>query len=94
MARISFRCSEGFLARVDERRGGVPRERFVRGLVARGVGLDGAESWRPEPTVVRGLVEKGNHIQAEAPGVSVEFRRPGVRPAREFNGPYDPFGKR
>lgn len=46
MARISFRCSDEFLARVDERRGEIPRERFVRGIVARSIGLDGTESWK------------------------------------------------
>lgn len=37
MTRISFRCSEEFLAAVDSARGDVPRELWVRGVVGRAV---------------------------------------------------------
>lgn len=43
MARLSFRCSDELVAKVDEVRGGVARERFLRDLVTRGVDSD-AES--------------------------------------------------
>lgn len=37
MTRISFRCSEEFLAAVDRARGDVPRELWVRGVVGEAV---------------------------------------------------------
>lgn len=61
MARLSFRCDVSLVERVDEVRGGVPRERWLRAAVEQALGSAEAGSAAP------GLSGSGRNEQSPAP---------------------------
>lgn len=51
MRQINLRLSEALIGQIDELRGNVPRERFIRALVTRGVRFNAHDGFDPREYV-------------------------------------------